>query len=172
MSGLCGRVLTAGILGALLAGCGGTGINFLDDFRRVVVEPVGRSFSEFGDRLRIDVPRGAYRVDVTFLIARVVGLPSWLSILFDTAFDVRVEGPRGDRPVRITLRYDERALPPDTPAEWLTLVEVLGGATREVPGSVVDPVEKTVSAEVLDPRGTYAIAIRAERPPEGESPGP
>ena len=160
MMGLRMLVVAVVLLGSTaMQGCGGTGVNFLDNFVDVVVEPVGRSFGAFGDKIRINVPKGAFSIDVTFLITKILNLNPIIDILLDTVFDVRVNGGINQKNITITLRYDRQTLPDPVLEDALRIFRVVDGIRTLVPGSILNKSSQLVSAEVSDPNGTFVVGI-------------
>lgn len=149
-------------IGVGLFGCGGTGINFIDNFQRVVVEPTGRKFSAFASRIRIEVPPGTFSRSVTFLISQALGLPPLARILVESAFDLRVDGAFADGRITLRLRYNLRDLPSGIEEASLRLFRWVGGELREVVGSRVLPDSGYVEGDVEDPNATFVVAA-AER---------
>ncbi|HRF60340.1 MAG TPA: hypothetical protein PLH94_10575 [Fimbriimonadaceae bacterium] len=156
------KFVLATVIAAGLAGCGGTGINFIDNFQRVVVEPAGRQFSAFASRIRVDVPPGTFSRSVTFLISQALGLPTLARILLESAFDLRVEGAFAEGRITLRLRYNLRDLPSGIEEASLRLFRWVDGELREVVGSRVLPDSGYVEGEVEDPNGTFVVAA-AER---------
>jgi|GEM_PF-7094009 len=162
------KFVLATVIAAGLAGCGGTGINFIDNFQRVVVEPAGRQFSAFASRIRVDVPPGTFSRSVTFLISQALGLPTLARILLESAFDLRVEGAFAEGRITLRLRYNLRDLPSGIEEaslrlfRWVDGVRWVDGELREVVGSRVLPDSGYVEGEVEDPNGTFVVAA-AER---------
>lgn len=153
-------VVASALLGSTaMHGCGGTGVNFLDNFVDVVVEPVGRSFGAFGDKIRINVPKGAFSIDVTFLITKILNLNPILGVLLDTVFDVRVNGGINQKNITITLRYDRISLPDPVLEDALHIFRVVDGVRTLVPGSTVNKASQVVTAEVSDPNGTFVVGF-------------
>lgn len=141
-----------------LAGCGGTGINFIDNFQRVVVEPAGRQFSAFASRIRVEVPPGTFSKSVTFLISQALGLPTLARILVESAFDIRVDAAFASNRITLRLRYNLRDLPSGIEEASLRLFRWIDGELREVVGSRVLPDNGYVEGEVEDPNGTFVVA--------------
>ncbi|MBV6457493.1 MAG: hypothetical protein HONBIEJF_00605 [Fimbriimonadaceae bacterium] len=140
----------------LIAGCGGTGINFLDDFDGVVIEPIGKSFSSLGDRVKFEVPANAFAQTVTMTIAEALGLPTLPFILLATAFDVRVTGGVAQKDIGITVAFNPADLG-NIAESTLTIFRIVNGDAQAISNPVVDEAANTVTVQVGDPNGTFVV---------------
>lgn len=140
----------------LLAGCGGTGINFLDDFDGVVIEPIGKSFSSLGDRVKFDIPANTFAQTVTMTIAEAFGLPTLPFILLATAFEVKVTGGVAQKAIGITVAFNPADLG-NVAESTLTIFRIVNGNAQAISNPVVDQVNNTVTAQVSDPNGTFVV---------------
>jgi hypothetical protein len=141
-------------------GCGGTGINFIDNFQSVVIEPVGRSFSTLDDRVKIDVPANAFARTVTMTIAKAAGLPALPFLLLATGFDVRISGGTPQKPIGLTVRFDPKDITPGILPESITLFRVVEGAATALDGAKVDIAAGTVSIDLEQLDGTFVVGSR------------
>lgn len=170
-SSLCGRRLrrisrrmayACALAPFLLSGCGGTGINFIDNFQRVVVEPIGRSFSTLDDRVRFTVPSGAFENAVTFIVGQATGLPQLPLLLLASAVEMRIEGGTPQKPFRVRVAYDPTSIPEGYAASALRLfrVGVAGATLVESSHHVSDG--NAIEAEVSDEQATYVVGVTPE----------
>jgi len=157
------RCVCAGALAiGTLSGCGGTGINFIDNFQRVVVEPIGKSFSTLDDRVTFAVPSGAFQNAVTFLVAQATGLPQFPLMLLASAINMRVEGGSPQKPFTVRVAYDPASIPQGFAESALRLFRVHGSEVTLVENSHRVTDAHAVEAEVQDAEATYVVGVASQ----------
>lgn len=143
----------------LIAGCGGTGINFLDDFDGVVIEPIGKSFSTLGDRVKFEIPANTFAQTVTMTIAEAFGLPTLPFILLATAFDVKITGGIAQRDIGITVEFNPADLG-NVAETTLTIFRIVNGNAQAISNPIVNQDANTVTVQVSDPNGTFVVGYQ------------
>lgn len=147
------------LVSIVLSGCGGTGINFIDNFQRVVVEPIGRSFSTLNDRVRFTVPSGVFPNAVTFIVGQATGLPQLPFLLLASAVDMRIEGGKPQKPFTVRVAYDPTSIPEGFAASSLRLfrLDVSGATLVESSHQALDG--NAIEADVQDEQATYVVGV-------------
>ena len=118
----------------------------------------------------LDFPPGAVPADTPIRVSRLTSGFDSAEVLASTAHDFGPDGIAFAQPVLLTLTYDPAEIPADVSAtEVLSLAKFVGDELVPVPGSIVDPVARTVSAPVS---GFSAFVAAYPRPPQPPPPPP
>lgn len=122
----------------------------------VVEEGVGRRRGAEGGTValadgavQLQLPPGVLENDVFFTATPVTDLPTGgPPVVPGTAWDFGPDGFTFDEPVVMTIAYDPTALPAGVAESELRIHELVDGEFVQQPAGRVDPVARTVSAEV------------------------
>lgn len=150
------KLIAALMLSVLLVGCGG---NFFRDFyERVFVSPTTSIVRALENRVRIDIPANAFNQSVTFLFANFLGVPPFVTALLSSALEFIIEGQQPAEKLLLNVAYDPSEVPEGYTEADLKMFKVEGENLILIPDSVVDTVEKIVSAEV-DESAVYVVGV-------------
>ncbi len=146
--------IAAMMIMATLVGC--EGVDNDPVRRETVIGPAGGVAESFDRNARLEVPEGAVDGPTRIAITPVDDLTDDEAVFPGTAYLFEPAGLDFGAPVTVTIEYDVNALPDDVAETDLQMVRLVGDDWEAVPGSVVDAVNRSVSAHLTSP-GTFAI---------------
>jgi hypothetical protein len=111
-----------------------------------------------GDRLRFRFLEGTFDRAVTFLLSRIIGIPSFPAMILADAIEFRIQGEAPKKPMELQLVYTPSSFK-DVDEASLKMWRIVDGRAVLVPGSQVDTVRNTVSGQVTE-GGVYAVGAQ------------
>jgi hypothetical protein len=123
-----------------LAGCGGD-----SPTDPIFVGPEGGQLVFEGGRVRLAFPQGAVGDELAISVQATGNFPNVPTIVTGTTYRFLPEEAAFDQQVQVTIRYDPANLPAGAEENALKLHEVVGGEWQEIPGSIVDEADNTVT---------------------------
>ena len=174
------RYLSLGLmfLGAAQVACNGTETPMTNDGGKdgpgvldasvasVLVGPAGGTFTLAGGKVKLEVSPGALAKETSIKAVATKSYPKDAHVVEGTVFDLLPDGIVFNKPVKLSISYEQSKVPPATAEGSLRILKVVVGAWKSVNGGGVD-TKAAVAWAHIDGFSKYGIKGRSPVTPDG-----